>query len=77
MHPKCFGLMVAVLAISARWCAGADESTFRQRIVFPDPRLSVHGLPGFNEDKPILRRLPLRLKDRFRPPVWDLAQDHK
>src|SRR5205823_275066 len=26
-------------------------------------------------DKPALRRLPLRLKDRFRSPVWDLAQD--
>jgi len=35
----------------------------------------VHGLPWFNEDKPTLRRLPLRLKSQFRPPVWDLAQD--
>jgi len=67
--------MVAVLACSARWCAGAEESAARQRITFPDPRLAVHGLPWFNEDKPILRRLPLRLKDRLRPPVWDLAQD--
>jgi hypothetical protein len=75
MRPKRFGLIVAVLACSARWCAHADESTVRQRIVFPDPRLSVHGLPWFTEDKPVLRRLPLRLKDRFRPPVWDLAQD--
>jgi hypothetical protein len=37
--------------------------------------LGVYGLPWFSEDKPALRRLPLRLKDRFRPPVWDLAQD--
>ena len=29
MHPKCFGLMVAVLAGSGKWCAGADESRFR------------------------------------------------
>lgn len=75
MHLKHFGLMVAVLASSARWCAGAEESAARQRITFPDPRLAVHGLPWFNEDKPTLRRLPLRLKDRFRQPVWDLAQD--
>ena len=47
----------------------------RQRIAFPDLRLAVYGLPGFNEDKPVLRRLPLRLKERLRPPVWDLAQD--
>ena len=44
------------------------------RIAFPDPRLAVYGLPWFNEDKPVLRRLPARLKDTFRPPVWGLAQ---
>jgi hypothetical protein len=35
----------------------------------------VYGLPWFSEDKPVLRRLPSRLKDQFRPPVWDLAQE--
>jgi hypothetical protein len=29
MHPKCFGLMVVVLACCAKWCAGADESRYR------------------------------------------------
>jgi hypothetical protein len=46
----------------------------RQHVAFPDERLAVYGLPWFNEDKPVLRRLPLRLKERFRPAVWDLAQ---
>jgi hypothetical protein len=55
--------------------AAAETTTTRQHIDFPDQRLSVHGLPWFKEDEPALRRLPLRLKDRFRPPVWDLAQD--
>jgi len=55
--------------------AGAEVTAARQRIPFPDERLAVFGLPWFGEDKPALRRLPLRLKDRFRPPVWDLAQD--
>src|SRR5207248_2105461 len=45
-----------------------------QSIVFPDARLAVHGLPWFNEDSPVLRRLPLRLNERFRPAVWNLAQ---
>jgi GDSL-like Lipase/Acylhydrolase family/N-terminus of Esterase_SGNH_hydro-type len=53
----------------------AEPSTPRQHIAFPDPRLSVYGLPWFKEDQPVLRRLPLRLKDRFREPVWALAQD--
>ncbi|HEX7901339.1 MAG TPA: SGNH/GDSL hydrolase family protein [Planctomycetota bacterium] len=45
-----------------------------QRIPFPDERLPVFGLAWFAEDKPTLRRLPERLKESFRKPVWDLAQ---
>ncbi|OQB82989.1 MAG: hypothetical protein BWX88_03595 [Planctomycetes bacterium ADurb.Bin126] len=44
------------------------------QIAFPDPRLGVHGLAWFAEDAPVLRRLPARLKETFRPPVWSLAQ---
>ena len=39
---------------------GAESSTERRHVSFPDPRLAVHGLPWFDEDKPVLRRLPLR-----------------
>lgn len=45
-----------------------------QHIAFPDARLKINGLAWFDEDKPELRRLPARLKDTFRPPVWSLAQ---
>jgi len=55
--------------------ASTETNTALQHIPFPDPRLVVYGLPWFQEDKPALRRLPLRLKDKFRPPVWYLAQD--
>lgn len=54
--------------------AAAAEAAPRQSIAFPDPRLVVYGLPWFREDSPVLRRLPARLKESFRPPVWDLAQ---
>jgi hypothetical protein len=67
-------LPLALIAI-AYWPANAEPLAARQRIAFPDARLDVCGLPWFSEDKPALRRLPLRLKDRFRPAVWDLAQD--
>jgi hypothetical protein len=67
-------LPLALIAI-AYWPANAEPLAARQRIAFPDARLEVCGLPWFSEDKPALRRLPLRLKDRFRPAVWDLAQD--
>lgn len=46
----------------------------QDRIAFPDERLPVFGLPWFAEEKPALRRLPARLKETFRKPVWDLAQ---
>jgi lysophospholipase L1-like esterase len=43
-------------------------------INFPDDRLNVYGLHWFNEDKPVVRRLPERLRSTFRQAVWDLAQ---
>jgi len=70
-----FRIVPLVLVAIVCQSASAQPVTARQRITFPDARLEVHGLPWFSEDKPALRRLPLRLKDRFRPPVWDLAQD--
>jgi len=43
-------------------------------IEFPDDRLKVFGLHWFDEDKPVVRRLPERMKDHVRQAVWDLAQ---
>jgi hypothetical protein len=68
-------MLPVVLSATTFRPANAEQMPVRQRIAFPDVRLEVFGLPWFSEDKPALRRLPLRLKDRFRPPVWDLAQD--
>lgn len=45
-----------------------------QWIDFPDDRFKVHGLAWFEENKHSLSRLPIRMKDKYRPPVWDLAQ---
>ena len=69
---------LAAFALLGAFCAPlkADlmDSTNAQHISFPDSRLTVNGLAWFDEDKPALRRLPLRSKDSFRPPVWSLAQ---
>lgn len=43
-------------------------------ITFPDDRLKVYGLHWFDEEKPVVRRLPTRLKSTFRPAVWSHAQ---
>ncbi len=70
-----FSTVSVSLAVLALCLSGRSEQvTNRQTIAFPDARLCVYGLPWFKEDSPTLRRLPLRLKDRFRPPVWHLAQ---
>lgn len=43
-------------------------------IEFPDPGLPVFGLPWFPETTPRLQRLPDRLREQVRAPVWNLAQ---
>lgn len=43
-------------------------------IDLPDSRIRVSGLAWFREESPSYRRLPSRLKDSFREPVWELAQ---
>jgi lysophospholipase L1-like esterase len=63
------------LGVASRAKAAWLDSTGLQHVAFPDARFTVNGLPWFEEDKPALRRLPLRLKDSFRPPVWSLAQN--
>jgi len=52
----------------------ADEGATRLEIPFPNPRLAVAGLPWLAENEGQLTRLPVRLKDTFRPIVWSLAQ---
>ena len=43
-------------------------------IAFPDTRIAVDGLPWFSENSPHLWRLPARMKNVVRAPVWDLAR---
>ena len=66
-------LPILFLSLAPKGAAAAEACT-RQSVAFPDPRPAVYGLPWFSEDSPVLRRLPARLKDTFRPAVWSLAQ---
>ena len=72
-------LRLSVFLIAASFCFGLVhaqlvDSSDAQHIAFPDARLKVSGLAWFDEDQSVLRRLPARLKDTLRPPVWSLAQ---
>ena len=61
-------------ALAAPLNAALLDSPEAQHVSFPDARLTVNGLFWFEDDKPALLRLPLRLKESFRAPVWTLAQ---
>ncbi len=67
-------LLTVAPLVSGASAASLADSPDAQHLAFPDPRLKVSGLAWFDEDKPELRRLPARLKETFRPPVWSLAQ---
>jgi hypothetical protein len=67
-------VVVALNASGAFAQAGFLESPDSEHVAFPAARITVNGLAWFEEDKPVLRRLPARLKDTFRPAVWNLAQ---
>jgi len=43
-------------------------------VQLPTPQMEVDGLPWYGENGGELFRLPIKLKDTYRPPVWELAQ---
>ena len=72
--PIFFAAFALFAALTVTLKAELLNSSNALSISFPDARLTLNGLPWFNEDQPVLRRLPLRSKESFRPPVWSLAQ---
>ena len=72
----CPALLAFACALLAPAAAAGDPQppSPRLHVPFPDERLVIHGLPWFAEDRPVLRRLPARLKDSFPSAVWGLAQ---
>jgi lysophospholipase L1-like esterase len=51
----------------------AEEAPLRW-MQLPNQQMEVNGLPWYGENGGELFRLPAKLKDTFRKPVWDLAQ---
>lgn len=50
------------------------EQPSLQWIQVPSAHLEIDGLPWFAENGGELSRLPVKLKDSYREPVWELAQ---
>ena len=49
------------------------EASTVQWIALSDPRLEVDGLFWYKQNGGALNRLPLRMKDKISPPVWEQA----
>jgi hypothetical protein len=51
----------------------AEEVALRW-VQLPNPQMEVDGLPWYGENGGELFRPPIKLKDTYRQPVWELAQ---
>src|SRR5256885_1786088 len=51
----------------------AEDNAFRW-VALPNPQIEVNGLPWYGENGGEFFRLPVKFKDTYRKPVWDLAQ---
>jgi hypothetical protein len=61
--------------LGERYAMAMQRTRSLRRISFPDDSLTVSGLPWFTEDKPLLSRLPARLKATLpRERLWAIAQ---
>jgi lysophospholipase L1-like esterase len=74
MAPRSARLAVLAMVLAAQPLLQAAESAPLRWVSFPGEPMQVSGLPWFSENGGELIRLPVRLKDSYREPVWDLAQ---
>src|SRR6185312_8942658 len=65
--------LFALVMTAALSPLAAGQSSLRW-IQLPSSQMEVDGLPWYGENSGELFRLPVRLKDTFRKPVWELAQ---
>jgi len=63
------------LLITAQLCPLVAADAPLHWITLPSSQVQVNGLAWYGENGGELFRLPVKLKDTYRQPVWDLAQD--
>ncbi len=71
MMSRCFAF--CLLSYAALSLVRAEEAPLRW-LPLPNPQMEVDGLPWYGENGGELFRLPVKLKDTYRKPVWDLAR---
>jgi hypothetical protein len=71
MRPKTLAFAI-LLALCP--CATAPAEAPLRWISLPNSQIQIVGLPWYGENGGELYRLPAKLKDTYRQPVWELAQ---
>jgi len=66
--------LFAFLLTSAFFPLAAQPAQPLRWVQLPSPQIEVSGLPWYGENGGELFRLPVKLKDTFPKPVWDLAE---
>jgi lysophospholipase L1-like esterase len=68
--------LVLSILIAAQLCPlmGQDAPALHW-ITLPSSQVQMAGLPWYDENGGELYRLPIKLKDTYRDPVWNLAKD--
>ncbi len=64
-----------VILIAASLCPLVAEDAPLHWVTLPHPPMQINGLPWYSENGGDLYRLPAKLKDTYREPVWNLAKD--
>jgi len=68
-------LLAALLLIATSVCPlGAADAALRW-MALPSANVQISGLPWYSENGGELYRLPAKLQDTYRRPVWELAED--
>lgn len=67
--------LAVLIVVFACFCSlGAADAPLRW-MALPATDVQINGLPWYGENGGELYRLPSKLKDTYRQPVWELAQD--
>jgi lysophospholipase L1-like esterase len=64
-----------LILIATYLCPLVAEDAPPHWIPLPSPQFQMDGLPWYSENGGELYRLPSKLKDTYREPVWNLAKD--
>jgi lysophospholipase L1-like esterase len=68
-------ILAALILMATYLCPLVAADAPLRWVTLPSAEVQINGLPWYGENGGELFRLPVKLKDTYRQPVWELAQD--